>query len=184
MSVKSRVSTTPNSVVGDTEIQHQRHRTRHIREVTSQFDVPTSLTPAPSHLLRFHLMCCAKEVSNLISRPVVSLLGTRVGGTSTKIVPQRIQLELLATTILYSVDQDTHSYTVLLKIFIHLYSVAQDTLPSWARLLGTSKCRLLKSGILTRRAPLSYLCRWRLATRKQVEHGVCLCVWAGVSTRK
>ncbi len=26
---------------GDVEIQYQRHRTRHILEVTSQFDVPT-----------------------------------------------------------------------------------------------------------------------------------------------
>ncbi len=34
-------------VVGDEEIQYQSHRTRHIHEVTSQFDVPTSLTPGP-----------------------------------------------------------------------------------------------------------------------------------------
>jgi hypothetical protein len=48
----------------------------------ARFDVPTSLTPVPSHLLRFHFVGCAKEVSNLINRPVVSPLGTRVGGTS------------------------------------------------------------------------------------------------------
>ena len=60
--------------------------------------VPTSLTPDPSHLLRFHFVCCAKEVSDLISRPVVSLLGTRVGGTSGEVVTKRIYLELLATT--------------------------------------------------------------------------------------
>ena len=40
----------------DTEVQHQRHRTRHIREVTSQLDVPTSLTPSPSHLLCFYFV--------------------------------------------------------------------------------------------------------------------------------
>ena len=98
MSINTRVRATSKSFVGDAEIQHQRHRNPRIREVTSQLDVPTSLTPAPRHLWRFYFMGCAKEVSNLINRPVVSLLGTRVGGTSTKMVPQRIQLELLATT--------------------------------------------------------------------------------------
>ncbi len=76
--------------MGDAEIQHQRPRTRRIREVTSQLDVPTSLTPAPSHLLRFHFVCCAKEVSDLINLPVVSLLGTRVGGTSAEVVTKRV----------------------------------------------------------------------------------------------
>jgi hypothetical protein len=41
---------------------------------------------------------CAKEVSNLINRPVVSLLGTRLGGTSAEVVPQWINLKLLSTT--------------------------------------------------------------------------------------
>ena len=50
----------------DTEVQHQRHRTRHIHEITSQFNVPTSLTPALSHLLCFHFVGCVKEVNNLI----------------------------------------------------------------------------------------------------------------------
>jgi hypothetical protein len=36
------------------------------------------MTPAPSHLLRFHFVCGAKEVIDLISRPVVGLRGTRV----------------------------------------------------------------------------------------------------------
>jgi hypothetical protein len=69
-----------------------------LREVTSQLDVPTSLTPAPSHLLRIHFVCCAKEVSDFINRPVVRLLGTRVGGTSAEVVTKRIYLQLLATT--------------------------------------------------------------------------------------
>ncbi len=43
-------------------------------EVTSQLDVPTSLTPA--HLLCFHFMGCEKEVSDLIKRPVMRLLDT------------------------------------------------------------------------------------------------------------
>jgi hypothetical protein len=54
--------------------------TRHIRKVGSQLNVHTSLTQDPSHLLSFNLVCCAKEVSDLINHPVMSLLGTRVGG--------------------------------------------------------------------------------------------------------
>ena len=67
--------------MGDAEVQHQRHRARRVREVTREHDVPTSLTPAPNHLLRFYFVGCAKEVSNLINRPVVSLFGSRVNGT-------------------------------------------------------------------------------------------------------
>jgi hypothetical protein len=84
--------------VGDEEVQHQRHRTRHIREVTSQLDVPTLLTPAPDHLLCFHFVCCVEKVSDLINHPVVSLLNTRVVGTSAEVVTKIIELELFATT--------------------------------------------------------------------------------------
>jgi hypothetical protein len=49
---------------------------------TSQFDVPTSLTPTPNHLLCFHFVSCMKEVINLINHPVVSVLDTRLGGTT------------------------------------------------------------------------------------------------------
>jgi hypothetical protein len=61
-----------------------------MRELASQLDVPTSLTPTPSHLLRFHFVGCAKEVSNLINHPVVSL-------TSAEVVPNCIDLKLPAT---------------------------------------------------------------------------------------
>ena len=60
----------------DVEVQYQRHRTRLVREVTHEIDVPTSLTPVPNHLFRFYFVGCAKEVRNLINRPVVSLLGS------------------------------------------------------------------------------------------------------------
>ena len=70
--------------MGDVEVQYQSHRTRHIRELTSQFDVPASLTPALSHMLRFQFVGYAKEVSNYIIRPVVSLLDTRVGSTGSR----------------------------------------------------------------------------------------------------
>jgi hypothetical protein len=57
--------------MGDEEVQHQRHRTHLVREVGSQLDVPTLLTPTPSHLLRFHFVCYAEKVSDLINHPVV-----------------------------------------------------------------------------------------------------------------
>jgi hypothetical protein len=68
----------------------QRHRTRRVRVVTSQLNVPTSLTSAPSQLLRFRFVCCAKEVSDLINHPVVSLRDIRVDGTNAEVVTQRI----------------------------------------------------------------------------------------------
>ena len=98
MAVNTRVRATSESVVGDAEIQHQRHQTRRIREVTSQLNVPTSLTPAPSHLLRFYFVGCTKEVTNVINRRVVSLFGTQVGGTGANMVAMSIYGELFATT--------------------------------------------------------------------------------------
>ena len=40
------------------------------------------MTPTPSHLLRFDLVCCAKGVSDLISHPVVSFFGSGMGSTA------------------------------------------------------------------------------------------------------
>jgi hypothetical protein len=48
-----------------------------IREIISQFDVPTSLTPVLTHLLCFHFVGCVKEVINSINLLIVSLLDTR-----------------------------------------------------------------------------------------------------------
>ena len=67
MSIKTRVRGTSESVMDDVEVQQQRHGTRLVREVTREFDVPTSLTPAPNHLLCFYFVGCVKEVSNLVS---------------------------------------------------------------------------------------------------------------------
>ncbi len=48
---------------------------------------------------RFVRVCeKCKKVSNLINRPVVSLLDTRVGGTSAEVVPKCIDLKLPPTT--------------------------------------------------------------------------------------
>ena len=98
MSINTRVRATSESVMGDAEVQHQRHRARRVREVTRELDVPTSLTPAPNHLLRFYFVGCAKEVSNLINRPVVSLFGSRVRGTGANVVTKSVYGELFATT--------------------------------------------------------------------------------------
>ncbi len=98
MAVNTRVRATRESVVGDAEIHHQRHRTRHIHEVTNQLDVPTSFTPVPIHLLFFYFVGCSKEVSKLINHPVVSLFDTRVGGTGANMIAKSINSKLFATT--------------------------------------------------------------------------------------
>ena len=98
VSVKTRVGTTSETFMDDVEVQHRRHRSCLIREVASQLYVPTLLTPASSRLLRFHFVCYAEKVSDLINYPVVSLLGTGVDGTSAEVVTKRNELELFATT--------------------------------------------------------------------------------------
>ncbi len=72
-----------------TQFHYVTSQSRHIHEVVRQL-VPTSLSPDPSHLLNFHFEGWTKEVINLINRPVVSLLGTQVGGTSVVVVPKRM----------------------------------------------------------------------------------------------
>ena len=56
------------------------------------------LTPAFNHLLCFNFMRCAKKVSKLINRPVVSLFGTRVSGTGTEMIAQYVYPKLPTTT--------------------------------------------------------------------------------------
>jgi hypothetical protein len=51
-------------------------------------------TPDFSYVLRFHCMCCVEKVTQLINRPVMSLFGTRVSGTSTEMVSHHVQLGL------------------------------------------------------------------------------------------
>jgi hypothetical protein len=85
VSINTRVRATSEPFMVDVKVHHQRHRTHHICEVTlvtSQLDVPTSLTSDPSHLFRFHFVYCAKDVSELINHPFMIPPGTRVGGTS------------------------------------------------------------------------------------------------------
>ncbi len=84
--------------MGDAEVLHQRHRARLIREVASELDVPTLLTPASDHLMCFHFVCGAEKVSDLINLPVVNLLDTRVGGTRAEVATKSIELELFANT--------------------------------------------------------------------------------------
>ncbi len=80
------------------EVQHQRHRTRLVREVTHELDIPTSLTPAPNHLLRLYFVGCAKEVSNLINHPVMNLFGSRVIGTGANMIAESVDGNFFANT--------------------------------------------------------------------------------------
>ena len=98
MVVNTRVRGTSPTVMCDVEVQHQGYRTRLTLEVTTQLDVPTSLTPAPSHMLCFYFEGCVKEVRKLINHPVVSLFGTRVGGTGVNMITENIDNKLCATT--------------------------------------------------------------------------------------
>jgi hypothetical protein len=71
-----RVIVVVSAIFTDTEIQHQRHRTRLIRKVSRELDVPTMMTPTLNDLLCFYSMCGAEKVSDLINNPVVYLFGT------------------------------------------------------------------------------------------------------------
>ena len=62
MAVKARVRATSETVVGDAEVQHQRHRARRVRKVCFQLDIPTMSTPAFSNVLRLGVMCGAEKV--------------------------------------------------------------------------------------------------------------------------
>jgi hypothetical protein len=55
-------------------------------------------TPAFINVLRLGVMRGTEKVSQLLNRPVMSLLGTRMSGTSTEMVSHHIQLKLPATT--------------------------------------------------------------------------------------
>jgi hypothetical protein len=98
VSINTRVRATSETFINDVEVQHRRHQSCLIREVASQLYVPTLLTPASSHQLCFHIVCCGEKISTLTNYPVVSLLGTRVDGTSAEVVTKRNELELFATT--------------------------------------------------------------------------------------
>ncbi len=66
--IQTRVKATSPTLMCDSEVQNQRHQTLRLREVDIQINVPTSLTPTPSHLLSFNLVGCVKEVRNLINQ--------------------------------------------------------------------------------------------------------------------
>ncbi len=76
MAVKTRVRATSETVVGDAEVQHQRHRARRVRKVGHQLKIPTMSTPAFNNVLRLGVMRGTEKVSQLLNRPVMSLFGT------------------------------------------------------------------------------------------------------------
>ncbi len=92
-----------------------------VHEVTSQLDVPTSLTPAPNHLLWCYFVGCVKEVSKLINHPVVSLFGTRVSGTGANMITEIVNDKLFATRWGSSPSAGTGRATVRFHIFIVYY---------------------------------------------------------------
>ncbi len=68
------ISTTTNPIVNNTEIQHQRHRTCLIWQISYQFDVTTMMTPVFNHLVGLDFVRCVKKVIKLINHPVVRFL--------------------------------------------------------------------------------------------------------------
>ncbi len=56
VSVKTRVTPTSETVVGDEEVHHQRHRVRRVRKVVHQFNIPTMSTPDLSNVFRLGFM--------------------------------------------------------------------------------------------------------------------------------
>ena len=67
MTIKIRVKGTSPTLMCDAEVQHQRHQTSRVHQEDIQMYVPT-MTPAFSHLSRFHLLWCVEKVSELLDR--------------------------------------------------------------------------------------------------------------------
>ncbi len=86
LTVKTRVRTTSETVVGDVEVHHQRYRSRRNRKVCFQLDIPTMSTPTFSNVLSLGVMCGVEKVNQLLNHPVMSLFDTRRSGTSTFIL--------------------------------------------------------------------------------------------------
>ena len=63
VSIKIKVRATSETVVGDAEIQHQRHRARRVRKVGHQLNIPTMSTPAFSNVVRLGFMRCTEKVT-------------------------------------------------------------------------------------------------------------------------
>ncbi len=80
MVVKTRVRASSETVTVDVEVQDKRNRTRRVRKVDRQLDIPTMSTPAFSNVFRLGVMCGTEKVSQLLNHPVMSLFGTRMSG--------------------------------------------------------------------------------------------------------
>ncbi len=101
VSVKTRVRATSETVVGDTEVQYQRHQARRVRKVGSQLNMPTMSTPAFSNVLRLGFMCGAEEVSRLLNHPVMRLLGTRMSDSNVCLKKKTISWRLSHPGVLH-----------------------------------------------------------------------------------
>ena len=62
MVVKTRVRAASETVTVDVEVQDKRNRTRRVRKVGRQLDIPTMSTPAFSNALRLGVMRGTEKV--------------------------------------------------------------------------------------------------------------------------
>jgi hypothetical protein len=63
------------TVVGDVEVQHQRHRVHRVRKVDRQMDIPTMSTPDFSNMLSLGFMGGTEKVRQFLNHPVMILFG-------------------------------------------------------------------------------------------------------------
>jgi hypothetical protein len=82
MTIKKRVRATPPTLVRDAQVEDQGHRPRGISQVGCELFVSTPL----------------KQVSNLLNRQVMRLLGSRMGGTCTNMITKVIKSQLFGTS--------------------------------------------------------------------------------------
>ena len=82
MAIKKRVRATPPTLVRDAQVEDQGHRPRSISQVGCELNVSTPL----------------KQVSNLLNRPVMSLLGSRMGGTRANMITKVIKSQFFGTS--------------------------------------------------------------------------------------
>jgi hypothetical protein len=144
VSIKTRVRA--KTVVGDAKVQSKR-----------SWAMRRSSTKGI--LLCFHFVCGAKEVSDLISHPVVSLLDNRVSGTSAEVVTKRVYLELFATTTVQRHFALIIKHSTVTKITVRPREIGtggtgvtnhdnEDNRGSWLFLSGCARQRTRSSTFL------------------------------------
>jgi hypothetical protein len=77
--IKKRFRRTPPTLVCDTEVEDQEHRTHNFRQVAWKLNVSTPLTPVPQadHLVCLYFVGCVNQVNNLLNHPIMVLFKSR-----------------------------------------------------------------------------------------------------------